>query len=321
MLLRLVNPQSRLVSVLFIITILLGACARAPQEMSGFEEAAYAPAVAEAPRYDTDKSFQVNSMSAISYQDVERIVITNASLSIVVSDPSASLDYISKMAQDMEGFVVSANLFQRELDSGETVSQASITIRVPAGRLNDTIEQIKNQSNQDPLSESRESQDVTRDYTDLQSRLRNLESAEAQLQKIMDTATKTEDVLSVYNQLVQVREQIEVIKGQIIYLESSAALSAINVELIADKAVQPLTVGGWQPAGVAKNAIQALINGLKFLANAVIWIVIFVLPIALALFLVVFLPIYLIWWVIRRRRSNQKKQSISPQPPTKGQEP
>jgi hypothetical protein len=221
----------------------------------------------------------------------------------------------------MEGFVVSANLFQRELDSGETVSQASITIRVPAERLNDTIEQIKNQSNQDPLSESRESQDVTRDYTDLQSRLRNLESAEAQLQKIMDTATKTEDVLSVYNQLVQVREQIEVIKGQIIYLESSAALSAINVELIADKAVQPLTVGGWQPAGVAKNAIQALINGLKFLANAVIWIVIFVLPIALALFLVVFLPIYLIWWVIRRRRSNQKKQSISPQPPTKGQEP
>ena len=219
----------------------------------------------------------------------------------------------------MNGFVVSANLFQRELESGETVSQASVTIRVPAERLNDTIEQIKNQSDQAPLSESRESQDVTREYTDLQSRLRNLESAETQLQNIMDTATNTEDVLSVYNQLVQVREQIEVIKGQIIYLESSAALSAINIELIADSAVQPLTVGGWQPAGVAKNAIQALINGLKYIANAAIWIVIFVLPIALSLFVVVFLPIYIIWRVIQRRRSK-KQASKSSQPPTEGQE-
>ena len=56
----------------------------------------------------------------------------------------------------------------------------------------------------------------------------------------MEEATKTEDVLSVFNQLTQVREQIEVIKGQMQYYEQSAALSSISVELYANAAVQPV---------------------------------------------------------------------------------
>ena len=83
-----------------------------------------------------------------------------------------------------------------------------------------------------------------------QARL-NLEEAEAQLQEIMDGAVRTEDVLNVHNQLVFVREQIEVIQGQIQYFEQSAAFSMISIELVADAAVQPLNIGGWQPAGVA----------------------------------------------------------------------
>ena len=120
---------------------------------------------------------------------------------------------------------------------------------VAAERLDEALTSIESESNRLPLTKNISSQDVTKDYTDLQSRLRNLEEAEAQLREIMASANKTEDVLSVYNQLVQVREQIEVTKGQIQYYEQSAALSAISVEILADEAVQPLTVGGWQPGG------------------------------------------------------------------------
>jgi hypothetical protein len=79
----------------------------------------------------------------------------------------------------------------------------------------------------------------------------------------MGSANRTEDVLNVYNQLTQVREQIEVTKGQIQYYEQSAALSSISVELVPDASVQPLTIAGWEPGGVAKEALQALITGLK----------------------------------------------------------
>jgi hypothetical protein len=216
------------------------------------------------------------------------------------------MDAIAEMAEEMGGFVVNANLYKQELDGGVQVPRASITVRVPAEMLNDALNQIKAESDQDPLSESIDSQDITREYVDLQSRLKNLQATEAKLTEIMDEATKTEDVLSVYNQLVQVREQIEVIQGQIKYYQESASLSAISVELLANEAVRPLTIGGWQPVGVAKSAIQTLINTLKFLVNAVIWIVIYILPVLLLLYLIFVLPLSLVWRAWRKRRRERK---------------
>jgi len=178
--------------------------------------------------------------------------------------------------------------------------------------LNEALERIRLESDRDPLSESTNSQDVTREYTDLQSRLRNLEAAEIQLTEIMGSAAKTEDVLNVYNNLVQVREQIEVIKGQIQYYDQSAALSAISVELVPNEAVQPIKVGDWEITGTAKNAIQALINTLKFLVQAAIWIVILIVPVLAVIYIIFVLPISFIWRTWRRRRAS-RKLAASPQ--------
>lgn len=241
--------------------------------------------------------------------EVERLVIKNANLSLVVDDPAKSLSAISKMAEEMGGYVVSANLYETQLESGAKVPRGNITVRVPAERFTEALDRIKQESKQIPLNENISSQDVTREYTDLQSRLRNLEAAEAQLKEIMASATKTEDVLNVYQQLVQVREQIEVIKGQIQYYEQSAALSAISVDLIANEAVQPLRIGTWQPVGTAKNALQALINTLQFLGRVLIWLALYFLPTLLVLYLIIGLPLTLIWRSWRRRRAKAKQAS------------
>ena len=241
-------------------------------------------------------------------------------MTIVVADPSQSMNEIAQMAESMGGFVVTANLFQRQSEGGVEIPQASITIRVPAEQFDNALSNIRILSDRTPISENINSQDVTREYTDLQSRLRNLEATEAQLVEIMDDARQTEDVLSVYNELVRIREQIEVIKGQIQYYEQSAALSSISVELLANEAVQPLTIGSWQPGGVAKVAIQTLINTLKFLVNAAIWIVLYVFPVLLVIFLMFILPVYLLWRVWRRRRDKRKESAQIDQPQAKSTE-
>jgi hypothetical protein len=306
------QPRFAFIFVSMIILALLGsACAAArstaPELASQPQAGSVAPA---APRELAASDSNLANYNTTA-QTTERIVIKNATLSIVVSDPAKAMDAISQLADEMGGYVVSANLYQSKLDSGASVPRASVKIRVPAERLTEAMNRIKAQSDRIPISENIESQDVTSDYTDLQSRLRNLENTEAQLTKIMDSATKTEDVLSVYNQLVPVREQIEVLKGQIKYYDESAALSAISTELIANAAVQPLTIGGWQPVGVAKSAVQALINTVTFLANAAIWVVILVLPVLLILFAVIFLPLRFAWRFLRRRMARGK--SIQPQ--------
>ena len=303
-----------------LLALLLTACARSSAEYAGGAPEVQYVAVEEAAAYDAAGApapMEMESVSNVYGQTtattVERLVIKNVSLSIAVDDPVASMERISALAEEMGGFVVSANMYQYYLESGAKVPQGSITIRVPAELLNDAVSQIKTETTQPVISENVNSQDVTAEYVDLQSRLTNLEAAEEQLQEIMDAATKTEDVLAVYAQLTSVREQIELIIGQMQYYEQAASLSSISVELIANEAVQPLTIGGWQPVGVAKEALQALINTLKALANIAIWLVIYVLPVALVVF---GLPLLIVLAIVRRRRQRKlAKPQAPPQAP------
>jgi hypothetical protein len=256
-----------------------------------------------------DKSAYAQDQSATS---VDRLVIKNASLSIAVDDPLKSKDNITYMAEAMGGYVVSADVYQQTLSNSTKVPQVAMTIRVPAEKLDAALATIKNETTQPILSENESSQDVTADYTDLNSRLVNLQAAEAQLQKIMDTAVKTEDVLAVYSQLVSVREQIEVIKGQMQYYERSAALSSISIQLTANAAMQPITIAGWQPKGVAKEALQSLIHALQSLASFGIRAGILYIPVLL----VIFVPLGLIAWGIYAlvKRVRRPKVALTPTP-------
>lgn len=297
--------------ILYLLSaFILSACAMASPSEQAYNLASPASAPMEYGAGDSISKENIGYETSIDASDanIERLVIQNAHISLAVEDPGVSMDRIAILAQQMDGFVVTKNLYQQTLDSGIKVPRASITIRIPAERLNDALAEIKKETSQDPISESSDSQDVTSEYTDLQSRLRNLENTETQLNRIMEEAVKTEDILSVYNQLVQIREQIEVTKGRIQYFEQSAALSAISVELMADEAVQPLSIGSWQPKGVAKDAVQSLINTLKFVANAIIWIAIYLLPVLLVLYIAFYLPIAFVWRRIRKP-SLKKKQN------------
>jgi hypothetical protein len=121
---------------------------------------------------------------------------------------------------------------------------------------------------------------------------------------IMESANRTEDVLNVFDQLTRVREQIEVLKGQMQYLENSAKLSAISVQLIPNEVIQPISIGGWEPVGIIKDAIQALIVALQGLVKIAIWLVLYILPIVL----LIGLPLFFIIRGIRNRRRRSKEK-------------
>jgi hypothetical protein len=309
-----------------VITMLLTACATmaaTPAVAPGIDrsnqtEKQFAAPAAPAPQGEGFSQPAQSDLPPLSQGQTaadQRVVLMNADLSIVVVDPASAMNAITKMANDMGGFVVNSRLFKVHTDRGIDVPESTITVRVPAESLTTAMDQIKSlvkDSKNDILSENVSGQDVTKEYTDLQSQLTNLQQAELQLQKIMDSAQKTEDVLAVYNQLVQVRQQINVLQGQIQYYDQAARLSAISVNIQAQESVAPLTIGGWQPVGTARNAVQSLLNSLKFLANAAIWIILFILPLLLA----IALPIWLMVIIIRAlvRRGKKRKAAGMPTP-------
>ena len=315
--------MKKLTLTLFVLlSILLASCAPAAKmtsEMAIMDSAIPQAPAAPLPAFEggavqndyyaqeSPSSFAAN----VNQAAIERIVIKNADLSIVVAEPAEAMDTISKMAENLGGFVVNSYLYKTVTSNGVEVPAANITIRVPSQSLNSSLDQIKalvDNPKTDILNETVTGEDVTREYTDLKSRLRNLENAAEQLQKIMEEAYKTEDVLKVYNQLVQVQQEIEVLKGQINYYDEASRLSAISVKIQSQAAIQPLTIGTWQPQGIARDAAQALINALKFFVSALIWIVIFILPVLA----IIFLPIWLvIRFFVRRSKRQKANQPVS----------
>ncbi len=298
--------------IVMLLVLTLTACAPARSEKQVIPESMPQEMFAGAPQStyadsESARTFQQETGNMMGVENpVERMVIRNANLSIVVKSPAEAMDQIISMAEGMGGFVVTSTLYQRRLANGTLVLEGNVTIRVPALKLNEALDQIKglvDNPQTDILTENISGQDVTAEYTDLKSRLRNLEDAAEQLRKIMETATKTEDVLQVLNELRSVTEQIEVLKGQIKYYEESAAMSAISVNLQAQETVAPISVGGWKPEGVARDAIQALIDAYQTIASGVIWAVLFCLPIALPVGLVIFFIVrgFLRW---RKRRKS-----------------
>jgi hypothetical protein len=262
--------------------------------------------MAEAPFAPAEPSFGAQANLGGRATTVERLVIRTANLTIVVTDPAASVEAISQLAEELGGFVVSSNIYQSTFGEARILAeQASITIRVPVEDLQQALQRIK-QDVTEVRSESLSGQDVTAEFTDLESRLRNLEAAEAQLREIMASAIRTEDVMSVFNQLTQVRGEIEMIQGQMSYYQESAAFSAISVDLLPDVAEQPLQIGTWRPEGTAKDALEDLIRGLQQLGDLLIRFGICGLP-----FLLIFgLPTWLVIRAIRRRRAR-KAQTVS----------
>jgi hypothetical protein len=230
----------------------------------------------------------------------DRLVVQTAALSMVVADPLAKATAIRQMAEAMGGYVVSSYIYQSSYgDAGQTADNASVMVRVPSDRLEDALGQIKADA-VEVRSENVSGEDVTAQYVDLESRLRSLEATEVQLLKIMEGATKTPDALAVLNDLKGVQSEIESVKGQMKYYKESAAYSAISVELIPDVATQPIEIGGWQPQGTVKAAVEALINALQWLVDAAIWVGICILPFAL----LIGLPLFLILRAARRRRAK-----------------
>jgi hypothetical protein len=320
-----------LVILVMVITLLLTGCASAAataapamppgMDKSVQQQPAISAPAAPAPAGEGFGGQPVQSNLPSLPQDQaaaqQRIVLMNADLSIVVVDPGSAMKTITKMANDMGGFVVNSQLTKVQTSNGIEVPQATITVRVPAEQLTTAMDQIKalvKDSQTDILSENVTGQDVTKEYTDLKSQLLNLQQAETQLQKIMDSATKTQDVLDVYNQLVQVRQQIDVLQGQIQYYDQASRLSAISVTIQAQEAVAPLTVGGWQPVGTARNALQALVNSLKFLANAGIWIIIYILPMLVAIALPIWLLVIIIRAIVRRNKKRKVVVTVAATP-------
>jgi len=146
-------------------------------------------------------------------------------------------------------------------------------------------------------NEQSEANDVTEEYTDLESRLRNLQATETQYLGFLERAQDINEVLQVQDRLNAVRADIEQVRGRANLLAGLSDLATITVHLRPEAAADS-DGGGVSPAEAAEAAWEASLTTLRALAVGLV---------AIAAFSWWLVPILIVLALVGRRLSQRLK--------------
>ena len=295
---------------LLLLAVLLIACGAAATMAPEVEKGAAPPGVdtdmAEAPREAQSGEGYASASELVAGQTIERMVIRTAQLSLIVEDVELTLPQVNAMVERMEGYIVQSSSYRTYSDR----LAATVTLRVPAERFEEALTALHALAYK-VQSETTSGEDVTDQYVNLEARLTALEATETELLALLaevrqsqgNAEEKAQAILSIYNQLTNVRTQIEQIQGQMNYLSQMAALATITVELQPrePEITQPVVEEGYDPGRTISRAARSLVQVLQALLNAVIWFVVVLLPILL----LIAVPVLLVVWLIRRGKKGK----------------
>ena len=232
-----------------------------------------------------------------------RMIIRNATMSLVVRDAVDVLRKVTALIETSGGYVAETKQWKER----EQV-RAVATVRVPAAQLSPVLAAIRGYAVR-VESENVTAQDVSQEYTDLAAQLRNLQVTETELRELLKTVRertqKASEVMEVFNEVSKVRGEIERIQGRLQYFSQMTTLSTISVELVPDILAAPLVEPGWQPVATVKAATRGLVNALKSVIDALIWLTLYLLPLGVV-FAALALVIRAIWLWLRKQRPNER---------------
>ena len=181
------------------------------------------------------------------------------------------------------GFVLSSA-------SGRGDTRGTLTLRIPSQKFEAALAELEGLGK--VRSERISGQDVSQDFIDLEARLRNWESQEAVLLKLMDRSVSVQDTIRVQGQLSRVQLEIEQIRGRLRFLRDQTSYGTITASFGPVAPPTPSTPGRFAKAWErALDLMQGFVEGV-IVASGV------VLPLALLAFL-----IYLVFRAVRPRLS------------------
>ena len=278
--------SARLVTILGLIALLsTSACAAASSPTASQERgraeasdariaqpAAPAPKnAASAPREQAPGGAAANQAADQAQQNLpslDRMIIRTVTMNLAVGSVQETFQKVEQLVAEQSGYLAGSAIRQ---ENDRMV--ATMTLRVPANpaTYQATLDRLRGLAER-VVDEQAQAQDVTEEYVDIESRLRNLRATEESLLALLTKAQRIEDIINIQRELTNVRGQIEQIQGRKQALERRADMATINLTL---REVGAFNRPGWSPGGTFEEAVRALGAALRGIVAFLIWLVVF----------------------------------------------
>ena len=257
--------------VLVLIAILAAAAACGGSEAS-YTSGSHAPA-ALAPAPQSGKGSGVpgstdagpNQPAPVPVQGPQ--VIKQAQLTLTVKSGTfdSSLAAVRGLVEGEQGFIAGTDA-QANPETNDQIRSGVISFMVPEGNFDATIDALNNLGK--VQSEHITGQDVSAQYVDLKARLANEEAQRDAMLALLAQAHSINDIITVQNQLGQITQQIEQLKGQIQYIDHNTAYSTIAVTIVeAGAPVQSASTDSWGFATALSAAAHNFVTTINYVVS------------------------------------------------------
>ncbi len=230
-----------------------------------------------------------------------RKLIQTVRMTVEVQELTGSVMEIENHIADHGGYVEASDIYNGSSYNGSRSRYASMTVRIPADRLESFLSMLSGLSN--VVSSNKAVEDVTLSYVSTESRLTALRTEETRLLELLSKAETMEDLLTVESRLTTVRTELEkvastlrVYDNQVDY--ATVRLSISEVKIYTDTK-EPETVG----ERISKDFSDSIRNIWNSMVELFIWFVgniIYILLFASATAVIVIL--------VRRQRKKKKAE-------------
>ena len=197
---------------LCMLAALLAGCGGASKSTQAFDAAAAAPAeAANGAYYDMesakseDGGLTGDTDSTVLPEGRKWIITVN--MSAETEDLDALMEALNGKISGLGGYVEDQDSYNGSMYSSRRYRSASLTVRIPAERVDEFTEEMSGIANVVSTNLSRE--DITLSYVATESRVNALQTEEARLLELMEQAETMADLLEIESRLTDVRYELE----------------------------------------------------------------------------------------------------------------
>ena len=238
------KPRKLFTILLALVMLLLTACGGSSKGAVTQEYAAMDMAPMESPAAMEEMGYETQAASnSLTTSDTGSTALPESRKWIITMDMSVETEGLDAMLEELDshilelkGYVEVQNVHNGSAYSTRRYRSASLTIRIPADQVDAFVANVADFSN--IISSNQTVEDVTLNYVATESRVTALQTEEARLLELMESAETMSDLLEIEERLTEVRYELESVTSQLRTYDNLIDYATVYLEV---SQVQELT--------------------------------------------------------------------------------
>lgn len=237
-----------------------------------------------------------------------RKLIRTVNLNVETTEFEKLLESLTQTVTNMGGYVEQSDITGNSISDSMSRRYAYLTARVPSNKLDSFVAQVDAEGNITNKSEN--TQDVTLQYSDIESRKKTLALEQERLWDLLAKADSMDAVIALESRLSEIRYQLESLESQLRTYDNQVDYSTVYLSISEVQVFTPTTPDSFVTR-IQKGFTRNLQNVGNGAVNFIIWLI-SSLPILIVLAVIAGIIIAIVKHLPRREKKNKKTTSFIP---------